>query len=262
MSYKVEPKLAKNIYTINWDDSLLNDADFIQEMRQRLIDCDGYIIKNFISQKVINNIIEYLSNIGKSSFPSWHPLLDGCPDFHRVHMSDPRSYVKGVMHQFVFHPWNQNIFDLFAIMKDLYILKNLTSGIEPESFLKTTPKDGHVSRLSFHLYPTGGGMLKKHADPIGKHQLSVPILQMSQKGRDYITGGVYVEGSQGLIYPDDNMNPGDVLFFNAEVIHGVSPIDPDKELDWLSFKGRWMMIASVIKSQNNEDAANSLALEE
>jgi hypothetical protein len=58
------------------------------------------------------------------------------------------------------------------------------------------------------------------------------------------------------------MNKGDVLFFNAEVIHGVAPVDPDEELDWLSFRGRWSMLASTIKTVADKDTPNSIQLED
>ena len=77
---------------------------------------------------------------------------------------------------------------------------------------------------------------------------------MSRKGEDYRVGGGYAIDEQGNVVDTDAlMEKGDVLLFNAEVMHGVAPIDPDEELDWLSFRGRWSMIASTIKTVADTD---------
>lgn len=259
----VIPREAKKIETILFSKELFDDHIKLEKMREGIDNYTVYIVKKVIAPEIIDKIKNYLKNIGSNSLPSYHFLKEGCPDFHRVHQFDNRSYVKSLMHQFIFHPWNQNIFDLFEEMKNIYYLKNLLGGYEKETFLHNTPKDGHVSRLSFHCYPKGGGTINKHADPVGTHQNNVPVLQMSTKGVDYKEGGLYAIGEGGNIIDLDSMlEKGDVLFFNAEIIHGVAPIDSDNTLDWLSFEGRWMMLASVIKSAGNETTANALELED
>jgi hypothetical protein len=260
---EVIPKKARNIKILDYSSMMLQDKDFICEMNKDLKNYDAYIMKNMIDKKLIDNIKKYLVNVANASLPRYEFLKEGCPDFHRVNMLDERSYVASIMHQFLFHPWNQNVFDLFEKMKEIYYLKNLSGGFNIEDFLYNTPNDGHISRLSFHNYPAGGGLLKKHADPVGDHQLTVPVLQMSQKGKDYEQGGLYiVTQDDSVIDIDSMMEKGDVFFFQAEVIHGVAPIDPHKELNWLSFEGRWMMLASVIKTIGNSKTANALQLEE
>lgn len=232
-------------------------------MNENLQNYDAYIIRNMIDVTIIDKVKDYLSNIGQTSLPRYEFLQENCPDFHRIHMLDKRSYVESIMHQFCFHPWNQNIFDLFRVMEKIYKLKNLSANFEENTFLNNTPKDGYVARLSFHNYPVGGGEIKKHSDPIGEHQLTVPILQMSQKGIDYEEGGLYVIGKDNIkIDIDTLMNKGDVFFFQAEIMHGVAPIDPDRELNWMEFEGRWMMLASIIQTVGNTKTAYSLQLED
>jgi len=259
----VQPQRVKKLEIMPYSKSLLNDREQLEKMRKGIDNHTCFIIKNVIDPEMIDKIKDYLKGIGLNSLPSYHFLKEGCPDFHRVNRFDERSYVQSLMHQFIFHPWNQNVFDLFEVMKEIYILKNILGGLEPEAFLNNTPKDGHIARLSFHCYPSGGGSLKKHADPIGEHQNNVPILQMSTKGKDYTEGGLYVVGEDDeVIDIDSKMEKGDVLFFNAEIIHGVEAIDPTMKLDWLSFEGRWMMLASVIKSIENKETANAIQLED
>ncbi len=260
---KISPQKAREVKIIDYDLSLLSNKELIQSMRLDILDGDGYVIKNFVNPSKLDQIKTYLMGVGQNSLPSYHHLQEGCPDFHRVQQLDQRSYVKGIMHQFMFHPWNQNVFDMFTLMKPVYNLKNLLSGLEQDSFLETTPKDGFISRLSYQFYPQGGGCIKRHADPVDEHQLCVPILMMSDFGTDYKNGGGYVVGDEGeVINTDSYMNKGDVLFCNAQVAHGVADIDPDSDMDWLSFKGRWICLVSVIKTLANTTTANSLQLED
>ena len=53
----------------------------------------------------------------------------------------------------------------------------------------------------------------------------------------------------------------DVVFFNAQVPHGVDVIDNDKEEDWLTFEGRWMMIFATNKLYNNNQIQDAIDLE-
>lgn len=260
---QITPKKAKKIFTIDFSENMVFDTKLLQEMRENIANSNGYIIKNVVSPKLIDDIVKYLESVASNSLPAWYPLVNGCPDFYRINNFDKRSYVQAKMLQFNFHPWNQNMFDLFEKMKHIYYLKNQLSGIEHDAFLENIPADGHISRLAFQFYPQGGGCIKMHADPVGKHQVSVPVLMMSDKGKDYHQGGgSVINENDELVDVDSLMKKGDVVFFNAEVIHGVKPIDPEKDCNWLDFKGRWIMIASVIKTLANDETPNSLQIEE
>lgn len=260
---EIEPKKAKTINVLDFEMSMLDDEEFIKETREKILDCHVFIFRNMMAPEMVDKIRDYLKSLGRGSLPSYHFLDEGCPDFHRVHQQDPRSYVKGTMHQFMFHPWNQNVFNLFELFKPIYHLKNLLSNLDREAFLHSTPKDGYISRLSFQFYPKGGGCIKKHSDPVHVHQICVPILLMSDYGKDYKEGGAYVvDENDEIISVDANMQKGDVVFFNAEIIHGVADIDPEEPTDWLSYLGRWMCLVSVIKTHDNNDTPNALQLED
>jgi hypothetical protein len=259
----ITPRRAERVQSIKYSPHLLADTGFIKEVHQGIQGNVGYVFKRVVEPGVVDRIVDYLKGIGRNSLPAYHPLAEGCPNFHRVIQQDRRAFVKSLCHHFLFHPWNHDVFNVFEKMRPIYHLKNSIGGFEKDAFLDATPKDGHISRIGFIYYPRGGGMIKRHADPVGQHQLTVPVLQMSNKGEDYRIGGGYAVDEHGeVIDTDALMEKGDVLFFNAEVIHGVAPIDPDEELDWLSFRGRWSMIASTIKTIADKDTPNSVQLED
>lgn len=178
-----------------------------------------------------------------------------------MNRSDPRAYVPGCFHQFVFFPWNQDPFDLFALCAPVYHLKNRLSGLPADKFLQITPQDGCTARLAFQVYPRGGGFLARHADPVDHHQLTVPIMQMTRKGADFQSGGLFVQMADGCdLVIDDITEPGDVVYFNAACPHGVAPIDPDAPMRWTTFAGRWMLLFAVNRLAGNTAIGNAVPL--
>lgn len=241
--------------------SILLDQSLIDNWIDSINNEKVIILRNVIPVRLINSIIHYLTKVGQSSFPNYHQIDIGAPNFHRINIQDKRSYVKGCFHQFVFYPWNQDIFNFFEIFKKVYHLKNTLSQIEKKSYLKTI-SDGCTARLAFQFYPSGSGFLNMHRDPIDYHQLAVPVLAMSQKGEDYNSGGLFIETKDGnQINLDDFTNPGDIIFFNANTKHGVKIIDADLTSNWLDFSGRWMLLFAINKLENNPLISNSTDLE-
>lgn len=258
----VEPQRLSELVELRFDAALLEDSGRIREIGDGLRRRAGYILRGVVDANALPKIIEYLKTIGRHSLPAYEPLVEGARDFHRIVRADPRSYVSSVMHQFSFHPWNQNVFDLFTLMRPIFELKNLVGGFGRDQFLGNTPRDPFIARIAFLHYPRGGGMMATHADPVGGHQLAVPVLQLSHRGHGYQTGGAFVVGADGeRIDIEGRMRPGDVFLMNGEVMHGVAPIDAHVPLDWLSFEGRWVMLAAVIRTAANTTAADALQVD-
>ena len=252
-------KKAKKVNIIKKDELYKN----IDIVKNGIKNNEAYVVTDFFHNKeLLNEIKSYLNNIGNSSLPSYYPLEKGIPDYHRIVNNDDRSYVQSIVHQYLFHPWNQNIYDFYNIFKEIYHLKNILSSLKKEKWLINNDYTEFVPRIAFHHYPVGGGYIAKHSDPVSSHQLVVPILQMSKKGKDFRSGGLYaVSESDEKIYIDDLCSIGDLFLFNAEVIHGVDPIDKEKKLDWFDKKGRWMLLCSTIKTSSNIKAPNAIDLE-
>lgn len=254
--------LGRNVYDITDPAALVVDDARIEETRSRIAAGDVFIARRQFDPLLLKEIRAYLESVGRGSLPNYGLIEPGAPNFHRMNRADPRAYVQGCFHQFVFFPWNQDVFDLFSIFAEVYHLKNRLSGLAPGRFLGTKPDEGCTARLAFQMYPRGGGFLNRHADPVDYHQLTVPILQMSQKGDDFKTGGLYVgmENGEDLVF-DDICAPGDVVYFNAGCPHGVKPIDPDVPIRWLSYGGRWMLLFAVNRLAQNTAIANATDLQ-
>ena len=184
------------------------------------------------------------------------------PNFHRLNRCDPRAFVKGCFHQFSFFPWNQDIFNFFEFLRFGFQIKNLVNGLPINRFLTESPEDGCTSRVIFQFYPAGSGFLNKHSDPVDKHQLAVPTLTMSRIGDDFQNGGAFVELPSGeKVHTDQITEIGDLLLFNARTPHGVEMIDPNENSDWLSFRGRWVMLFATNKLNADKSIQDAIDLE-
>jgi hypothetical protein len=85
--------------------------------------------------------------------------------------------------------------------------------------------DSYGIYISTSCYPPRTGRLRGHSDG---HQ-GAPILQymvpFTHKGIDYETGGLFVHDLSGTkVDVDALMKPGDIVFFDGRVVHGVDTI--------------------------------------
>jgi len=252
---------ARDVQFFDNHSSILGDRELIASLREQIEQGSVVIVRGAAETDLILRMREYLTGIGRGSLPNYHRIEPGCPNFHRMNRWDPRAYVQGCFHQFVFFPWNQDVFEFFRVFAPVYHLKNQLSGLEAEKFLGPEPEDGCTARLAFQFYPSGAGGLNLHQDPADYHQLTVPIMVMSQKGTDFHEGGAFVEKEDGSrINLDEICDLGDVVYFNATCRHGVEPIDPQSDSDWLSFQGRWMLLFAVNRLFDNRSISDSVDL--
>jgi len=254
--------LGRHVHSISDHSALLKDEQALAAVRRNIAEGDVYIARSVYPQSVLREIRDYLTAVGRSSLPNYARIEPAAPNFHRMNRADPRAHVQGCFHQFVFFPWNQDVFDLFRLFKPVYEMKNRLSGLPADRFLGIEPQDGCTARLAFQFYPRGGGFLNRHSDPVDYHQLTVPIMQMSRKGEDFDGGGLYVHMEDGTdLLIDDRTDWGDVVYFNARCPHGVLQIDPDAPLRWHDYRGRWMLLFAVNRLAGNAAIANAVDLE-
>lgn len=262
LTTELKPRCARKVHIIDRKEISFDDASIFQEMKYNIENhFDVYVIKNVADKGFLKQVKHYLHQLGTHSLPSYHQLQEGSPDFHRVCINDPRSPIKSTMHQYLFHPWNQNVLDLFNRLPDCFYIKNLMAGFKKDLFLNNTPKDDFIAKLVFQHYPTGGGYMMRHSDPIGEHQLVVSVLQVTTKGEDFKEGGFYVIDQDGQkLFIDDIAHAGDLLLSNGLVQHGIDPVDPGKPLDMFNEAGRWSLLAAVTKTPHNTRTPDALPI--
>ncbi|MEO2140206.1 MAG: hypothetical protein ABGX91_08200 [Thermoleophilia bacterium] len=231
---------------------LTSDPTAARKVDQRVKNGEIGVTRGAVSPDWIADVVAYLSTIGRSSIPNWQPLSAGAPNFHRISVADPRSHVSATFHQFNFFPWNQDCFQFFSALRPVFEARNIMLGEAADSFLGSTPDRGASARVGFQYYPVGGGFMNTHVDPAGFHQSVLVSLVMSRAGTDYREGGVYVEDANGTrFFAEEHCSPGDLLWFDPQVPHGVAPIDPDAPLHWTRFQGRWMGLFATNKVEES-----------
>jgi hypothetical protein len=121
--------------------------------------------------------------------------------------------------------WNQ---PTHPMTRDLALavhrMRNKAQGFDAERGL-TYSSDRYGMYVSTSFYPVDSGRLRGHEDG---HQ-GTPILQymvpFTHKGVDYDDGGLFVHDSAGTkVDVDARMKPGDIVFFDGRVKHGVDTI--------------------------------------
>jgi hypothetical protein len=217
---------------------------------------DAYIVKAFYPRETVEAFKQRAKALAEATPPSWHPCLDGVPDYHRINDEYEGSWVKARMHGFYFHAFNENR-DILETFKEILELKNHLRGAAPNADFDAVPSAGVISRVVSQHYPVGGGYLREHVDPHSPFALLQTIVQASTPGVDYEGGGLYMRTGESdePTMLDPYSDVGDLFALTPDVRHGVAAIDPARPLDWSLDRGRWMILPIVIRSDYNMDPA-------
>ena len=228
--------------------------DSTKEFMASIAAHDVYIVKHFYERRHVDDFKAFATKFETAHPASWHPCLDGVPDYHRINDEYEGSWVKAKMHGFYIHAFNENR-HLLDGFRDILELKNHLRGARRDADYASLPSSGVISRLVSQHYPVGGGYLAEHIDPHSAFALIQTIVQASTPGIDYQSGGLFMRESDGAqaVFLDQYTDVGDLFVLTPDVRHGVAPIDPDKMIDWSLDAGRWMILPIVIRSDYNMD---------
>ena len=200
------------------------------------------IVKNFYPKIFIKNLRNATFKWGMNSKSEWKPLYDRCKDYHRLHDNYPNAHVKQKFHGFYHHGWLKKNRSLFNKFKPVFNLKNFLGGYSNNKFIYNKPSEGIIARILIHHYPVGGGYQAEHIDPVVNHALIQTLIIASNYGRDYKSGGVYLNNGQKKIFIDEHTEIGDMIVMSPGYKHGVAEIDKNKNYSWNKNSGRWIII--------------------
>ena len=211
---------------------------------------EAFVVKQFYDGAFVLAFRSQMFQQGLEREPSWHPLKDDCPDYHRLHDNYAKAHVKSRMHAFYLHGWyerNREVFDTFS---EIFRIKNVLGGYEESAFIGNRPSDGIVARVLIHHYPSGGGYQEEHIDPVADFAKLQTLIATSEYGKDFRQGGLYAkesaEGERNFI--DPYTEPGDLMLLSPGIHHGVAPVDPDEEYNWRIDRGRWVIMPIMLYS--------------
>jgi hypothetical protein len=241
------PTRARMLRYWSWKDFseavMKPDFDFIWNMVTTLYAGDIYILQDAFPKEFMLRIKKEAFEYGQSSPSSFHKMLEGTPDFHRViDLETGKKYSFNVCkHSCFFYPWNDDPLGMFAPVYERWrVIKNLM-GLDSRAYERNTPKDGVVDRIQIAQYPSKVGFLEPHSDPY-KHQRLFFSGYMTKRGIDYQGGGFYVVGANDEVIEAENyIDIGDVGIGYATIYHGVAPCNRTLDTDWASMAGRWFL---------------------
>lgn len=208
---------------------------------------EGYavVLRGFLERDPCEQIVSHLVQVGSTSLPNYVPISEGAADNYRINFNDERSTVPGCFRQFSFYPWNQNILDLWSIFSPIIKLRDtLTDLLEGSKNDVASKYSDWVNRISIQHYPSGGGFLDLHSDPVGPMQSVVPIVILSNERADFNSGGavVFDQREKTNVLIEGSFEQGDLYLSLPYLTHGVAPIDPDERFDPLTRSGRWIAL--------------------
>lgn len=239
------PMRAGKIYLIEYEALRekveSNDLRFASSMTKSLYEGDFYLVKNVFSKQFMTDVKDRVYKSWKNSESSFHKMLEGVPDFHRVidEVIGKKYYANPLKHTSYFFHWNRDPLEFFPEFYKRWRIFKVIAGLQANQYETNTPKDGIVDRIQVVNYPRGGGKIDVHSDPYLSQKI-VTSVYMSKRGEEYETGGCFViNRADELVDLEELIDIGDMGFSFPTIAHGVAPVDPHRPIDWSARDGRW-----------------------
>ena len=216
----------------------------------RLTDSHGYCVsRGGLGPGSVARLRREIADVIEGTSSGWRPLDRGAPDFYWVNNNDTRSTIKAAFLQVNFFPWNPCGARVIRVLADVFAVRNMLLGRPPDEYLSVDAGSRFTVRAAAQFYPSGTGWMEEHRDPKGEHQTVLATIVMSRIGVDYREGGVYIrDGQNDRLFPEAETLPGDIVWFNPSVLHGVAPVDPGTSTQSDPFSqrwGRWMILCAT-----------------
>ena len=224
---------------------LLRHPRDLDSVRTGLANGVVYTFPSGVKLDFLRAFRSHLFSVLSSSFAGYQARQPAAPNHVRCHWSSDLQVVPANFISWSFFPWNEDPFRLFHVLTDLFALRNRLVGNEDQKYV-TSPVDGLTARVAAQFYPQGIGFMEGHQDPLSAHQLAIPTVSLSEFGRDFHSGGVWMQDVDGAkLHLDPQLRFGDVTLFHSRIPHGVDVIDSDDDYIPLSPLGRLMFITAV-----------------
>lgn len=244
------PSYATGVLKIRYSDfeQIIDSRDLnkIEELIKLMSSGQILHLEECFSLDSTRKLKEATQDFWGSEPSSFHKMLEGCPNFHRVIDQEvAKNYsFSATKHSAYFFPWNPDPTGLSGLINSRWGKIKVLMGLKEDEYVKNTPKDGVVDRIQVVLYPPRHGALETHIDPF-HNQLCFISGYLTTRGEGYKEGGFYAIDSMGeKLDLESQMREGDMGVGVATIQHGVSRIDPkypSAEVDWNGKDGRWFL---------------------
>ena len=233
-------------YMDGWFDGVaIQVTEGFDALRNRINTGDAVVLKGVFSRHATDAIVDACANQFRTEESQLLPFGVGQKNHNRIDDEPPKAAKKRRCRLQSISFCNEHCLNEKEVVYALAALRNELSGLPPK-FAMIEPEDGHICLGAVYRYPSGGGYVEVHTDPMDL-QKTVAILAMAERGVDFQEGGLFAvdpeTGEQVDLEP--HISAGDIVLCLPDIPHGVAPIDPRDELDWTGANGRWMMITTI-----------------
>lgn len=245
-------KIVRVDYKNFRDQVFAADPKVVRDLVKSIGSGEIYILLNAFDPKNIRALKERL--IARSGslaqMPNVPKIDDTCPDYRTRrdwHTEDKGGYSStyDMMH---FYRWNDDKLGLYSFFDEPIRLMKTISGLAPTAFVDNLPSAGMIDRIEINHYPSGGGGIGFHSDPLDVIKFLLTAT-LTEYGVDYGRGGFAVGTKDGRILRVEEASPlGSMSGFFPSVCHGVEVIDPEMKEDWDAGKGRWYAGLAMVRT--------------
>lgn len=221
-------------------------ASDIEKIRSAITAKKVVVIKRAFEPELLNAIRQAIFATMMKSQVSNPAIESTTPNFFRVDDNPAKSAVKRVKQLYCSFYWNADVAGETKLMRAMSRFRNSIAGLSRNYTLNGIEDDGYMTYSNISHYPVGSGVLNKHQDPPNK-QFAVIIASLSEKGRDFYQGGLFVEVNGEKVNLDDHLALGDIYLMNPQQPHGIDTIDAGEQTDWQSERGRWILFPALIE---------------
>lgn len=265
---RTHPRRLRNIIKMSWtnfrDQVLAQDPKFVKEIVGSIYEGDVYILQKAYPKEFCSELKRKAYEWGKTKPSSFYKMVQGCPNFHRVINHDiAKNYsFERIMHHYYYYRWNNDPLGIWPQINERWSIFKFLGGFQLDEYVHNTPKDGIVDRIHIHHYPSGAGEIETHSDPY-ENQRTIMGAQMSEKGVDYKSGGLYfIDQNDSNVNVDDDIKIGDTYIAFPTVHHGVERIDKGTKVEWEAPSGRWFLgfysaVSDEVKNRHTGYAVKS-----
>ena len=189
-----------------------------------------HIVNNLIPNDIFNEArlywINFFSNIQNNKLPNikWNVYLG---EKNKITFSNNKKEYLYRVYDFY---WNKSF---HQPSKDLLLeisnyIKNEVKNSEKN--LNIINEDCYGVYASASYYPANYGFLTQHSDQLNNSMLIHHIIPLTFKNKDFSNGGLFIINKNGKkILIEDLIVPGDIIFYDGNLKHGVDKIDSSKK---------------------------------
>ena len=220
------------------------DEAFLADVREAMLARHLVIIRGVFPREMLDkarqDVVRFFEN--RELELNQGEVAFGAPNFYRTYDNPAKSKVKSICKAAFLFYWNKSQSLEQKMFTAVSRFRNNLAGYAPEF---TIDEDWSTIPTVSH-YPAGGGHLNMHVDPVSRNYCNI-LVAMTEKGRDFHSGGLYLKEGDEKLVADDHLKAGDIYLFYPDIAHGIDSIDSDRQGggNWWGDDGLWVLIPAL-----------------